>query len=273
MKIKMLKLDEIRIDGGTQFREHINQDWVKDYAECMRNNDKFPPIKATFDGSNYWMYNGFHRYFATTDAGFKEIEVEWIPGTQEDAQDLALSANNKQGYGRSRKTKENAVEFALKQERHAGKSNIQIAILCEVSDTFVAAIRNPEVKKKQADNLKRHFKKKLESEANDVPEMVGSVSLTEPSSLTEPKPSLHNGHEPSEEELRANELSMQADRELLNNLLDSDDALKTAHEELVKLNFMNGQLRARVDALMNEKNEAIAMCKKLQKQLDKVSKK
>lgn len=271
--MRMVKLDDIRIDGGTQFRDQINQDVVKQYAESMRDGAVFPPIKATYDGTTYWLYDGFHRYFSAHDLGFKDIEVDYKPGTREDAQDLALGANDDHGLQRNNATKRKSVEAALAMERHANKSNIQIAKLCKVSDSFVAAVRNPDAKKKQADNLKRHFKKKLESEANDVPEMVGSVSLTEPSSLTEPKPSLHNGHEPSEEELRANELAMQADRELLNNLLDSDDALKTAHEELVKLNFMNGQLRARVDALMNEKNEAIAMCKKLQKQLDKVSKK
>jgi hypothetical protein len=67
-------------------------------------------------------------------------------------------------------------------------------------------------------------------------------------------------------------MAMQADRELMNNLLDSDEPLKLAHEELTKLNFLNSQLRVRIDSLMNEKNEAIAQCKKLQKQLDKVRK-
>lgn len=82
-----------------------------------------------------------------------------------------------------------------------------------------------------------------------------------------------DGSEPDAAELMANEMAMQADRELMNKLLDSDDALKTAHEELTKLNFLNGQLQVRIASLMTEKNEAISMCKKLQKQLDKVNKK
>lgn len=81
-----------------------------------------------------------------------------------------------------------------------------------------------------------------------------------------------DGSEPDEAELRANEMAMQADRELMNKLLDSDDALKTAHEELTKLNFLNSQLQVRIASLMTEKNEAIALCKKLQKQLDKAKK-
>jgi len=68
-------------------------------------------------------------------------------------------------------------------------------------------------------------------------------------------------------------MAAEADRELMNKLLDSDDALATAHEELTRLNFLNGQLQVRIASLMTEKNEAISLCKKLQKQLDKVSKK
>lgn len=90
---------------------------------------------------------------------------------------------------------------------------------------------------------------------------------------TDPKPSILDGNTPSDEELRANEMAMQADQELLNKLLDSNEPLKVAHEELTKLNFLNSQLKVRIDSLMSEKNEAITLCKKLQKQLDKASKK
>jgi len=152
-------------------------------------------------------------------------------------------------------------------ERHANKSNLEIAKLCKVSDTFVASIRNPEAKKKQAEKIARHYKKKFGSTEADVTDVVEKQQLgsTEVPNV--------DGSAPDAAELLANEMAMQADRELMNNLLDSDEPLKLAHEELTKLNFLNSQLRVRIDSLMTEKNEAIAQCKKLQKQLDKLSKK
>lgn len=264
--MKMVKLEIIRIDGETQFRREINQDVVKDYAEKMRDGAKFPAIRATFDGSAYWLYDGFHRYFASLEVGFKDIEVDYKPGTQEDAQDLALGANDDHGLQRDNATKRRCVEVALSMERHAEKSNREIAKLCKVSDTFVASVRNPQAKKKQAEKIERHFDKKIKERGLTA---VDERGLTAP----EPKPSILDGNAPTDEELLANEMAMQADQELLNKLLDTDEPLKLAHEELTKLNFLNSQLKVRIDSLMSEKNEAITLCKKLQKQLDKLSKK
>jgi hypothetical protein len=261
--MKMVKLDDIRIDGGTQYRDQINQDVVKGYADCMRNGDKFPPIRATFDGSTYWLYDGFHRYFSAYDVGLKDIEVDYKPGTQEDAQDLALSANAHHGLQRNNATKRKTVEAALAMSRHAEKSNVQIAKLCDVSDKFVAAVRDPEVKKKQTANIERHFKNKLDLIEGDVVAVKPSLDLIEPST---------DGSSPDAAELHANEMAMQADRELMNKLLDSDEPLKIAHAELTKLNFLNSQLQVRIASLMTEKNECISLCKKLQKQIDKAQK-
>ena len=135
-----------------------------------------------------------------------------------------------------------------------------------MSDTFVASVRNPQAKKKQAEKIERHFDKKIKERGLTA---VDECGLTAP----EPKPSILDGNAPTDEELLANEMAMQADQELLNKLLDTDEPLKLAHEELTKLNFLNSQLKVRIDSLMSEKNEAITLCKKLQKQLDKVSKK
>jgi hypothetical protein len=70
--------------------------------------------------------------------------------------------------------------------------------------------------------------------------------------------------------MRAAELAIQADQETMYKLLESDDALATAHEEIKRLNLLNGQLEVRLHGLMNEKNEAVRLVKKLQKELDKL---
>lgn len=271
---RMVKLEDIRLDGGTQFRDHVDQGVVKQYAECMREGDKFPAVKCTFDGVNYWLWDGFHRYFASQSVGFKDIEVEYKPGTQEDAQDLALGANDKHGLQRSLATKRKQVETALSMERHKDKSDREIAKLCSVSHTFVASIRNPEAKARQEKNRDASAKKKAAEVESDSTVKVGDVVPVQQveSDSTEPKPSMTQDFGPDAEELKAMELAEQADREAMAKLLESDDALATAHEEIKRLNFLVSQKEMRIAALMNEKNAAIKMVKDLQKQLKKAQK-
>jgi hypothetical protein len=77
---------------------------------------------------------------------------------------------------------------------------------------------------------------------------------------------------PDEQELKANELAEQADREVFNKMLEADDALATAYEEIKRLTFLNAQMEIRIAALMTEKNEAIKDAKRAQAQYDKIKK-
>jgi hypothetical protein len=266
----MVKLEHIRLDGGTQFRDQIDQNTVKQYTDCMRNGASFPPIQCTYDGVNYWIWDGFHRYFATQSVGFKEISVEYKPGTMEDAQDLALSANGKHGLPRNNATKRKQVETALGMERHANKSDREIAKLCDVSHPFVASIRSPEVKEKQAKNRDASAAKKVESDSIKVSDVVPSTPVE--SDSTDSKPPVTQDYGPDAEELKAMELAEQSDRDTMHKMLEADDALATAVKEIERLNFLNAQMEIRIAALMNEKNAAIKMVKDLEKQLKKAKK-
>jgi ParB-like chromosome segregation protein Spo0J len=259
--MKVLKFSQIRIDGGTQMRVSINQDKVSEYAEKMREDAIFPPIKATFDGTIYWLYDGFHRYFAAQSAGFTAIQVDYKPGTMEDAQDLALSANNEHGLPRTNEDKRKSVETALSYERHAKKSDREIGRLCDVSHTLVASVRNPEIKKQQAKNYVKHLQK-----------IVADIEESGNNSTPDPKVELTQDYGPDEQELKANELAQQADLEALNKLLESDDALATAHAEVTRLNHLVSQLQVRISVLMREKNAAIDMVKEYQAKEKKAKK-
>jgi len=265
--MKVLKFSQIRIDGGTQMRVSINQDKVAEYAEKMREEEKFPPIKATFDGTIYWLYNGFHRYFAAQAAGATTIEVEYKPGTMEDAQDLALSANHDNGLPRSNEDKRKSVETALAMERHANKSDREIAKLCKVSVPFVGSIRRPEVKERQQKNRAVTANNQLEKQTAGKTESVIGLHPD-----ADPTPSLTQDYGPDEQELKANELAHQADLEALNKLLESDDALATAHAEVKRLNHLVSQLQVRISVLMREKNSAIDMVKEYQAKEKKAKK-
>jgi hypothetical protein len=157
----------IRIDGGTQFREKTNQDVVNDYKERLKEGVKFPPLKTVFDGTTHWLFDGYHRYLAMKDLGI-EPEVDYIQGSQEDAQILAMGANSEHGLQRTNADKRKVVEAAIAHPRLQGKSNREIADICKVSHSFVAAIRDPEVKERQRENVKKHYEKEADTDTRDT---------------------------------------------------------------------------------------------------------
>jgi hypothetical protein len=168
----------------------------------------------------------------------------------EDAQDLALGANSKHGLPRNSATKRNQVEVALSMKRHEHKSDREVARLCDVSAPFVASVRNPDAKERQAKNVAKHYQGKNEG-----------VDVIELHPEADPIPSLTEYYGPDENELKAMELAEQADRELLNKMIEADDNLATVYAENKRLNHLVGQLQVRISVLMREKNSAIDMVK------------
>lgn len=135
---KKLNLAVIRIDGGTQARAKIDDDVVQEYAAHMRDGDQFPPITVFHDGSDYWLGDGFHRYFATKSNAQVSIECEVKPGTKRDAKLYGLSANGRRGLSMSPEDVRKAVrEMLLDPEwgkwtqaeigRHVGCSKMTVS--------------------------------------------------------------------------------------------------------------------------------------------------
>jgi hypothetical protein len=266
--MRKVNLNDIRIDGGTQCRVVLNQAKIYEYLEHMKDGDEFPLMEARFDGSTYWLTDGFHRYHAYKLLGMKEITINYKPGTQDDAFMDALKANGKHGLTLSVEDKENKVRMALEHHLTKDKSNYEIAKICDLSQSFVAGVRDPNKKKKQKEAKERHMQKKAEEIASQTStDNTSQTSSENATPLENPNPNAGIG--PDEEELKANELALQADMEIMYKLLESDDALATAHEEIKRLNLAYAQLDARFKGLMNERNQAVKMVKELQKQLDK----
>ena len=263
--LKSVKVIDIRIDGGTQSRVDIDPHWVHEMVDNMKHDAEYPPVEARYDGVHYWLTDGFHRYHAYTQLGIKEIEVAYLPGTQFDAQLDSYKANSKHGKPRTRADKQKAVENALANPLIEDKSNYAIAKICEVSQSFVASVRNPKAKEKQVEAKKKHIVKKAEeikSENESVTSQTSNQNVLDTPVV--------GGEAPDEAELLANEKKREADMEMVANLLDSDDKMKHLWEENKKLTHEIVILDLRVKELMNEKNAAIKMVKDLQKQLDKL---
>jgi hypothetical protein len=255
-----VNLNAIRIDGGTQCRVVIDQPTVYIYLEAMKEGAEFPQMDTVFDGVTYWLTDGFHRYHAYKLLGIKEVEVNFITGTQRDAQIAALKANGKHGKQLTNDDKRNKINMALKIEGFDKLTDAEIARHCDVSKPFVAAVRRPEAKEQQRQNVEKHFSKK--GSKKEKP----SNLITDDDKVA----SSDSGVNPDEEELKAIEAAVQADQEAMYKLLESDDELATAYEEIKRLNLRNAQLETRLHGLMNEKNEIIKMLKDSQRQVEKL---
>jgi hypothetical protein len=136
---EMLAIDKIRIDGDTQPRCAIDHDAVDDYAKALAASEDVPPVEVTFDGKDYWLWDGFHRYHGCRKAGITLIDAIVHLGTLEDARWWAVSANQKHGLRRTNADKRRAVEMAIKLRPTA--SNNAIADHAGVSSPFVGEVR------------------------------------------------------------------------------------------------------------------------------------
>ncbi|MGB0413763.1 MAG: ParB N-terminal domain-containing protein [Coraliomargarita sp.] len=139
MQAEDLELDLIDIYGGTQARVATNDEAITSYADAMLDGAVFPPIAVFYDGSKYWLADGFHRFLAAQRIEKAEISAEVHAGSRTDALRYALGANATNGIYRSNADKRNAVEIAL--EEWPNMANSVIAEVCKVSADLVRRCR------------------------------------------------------------------------------------------------------------------------------------
>lgn len=140
--VKRLKLEDVRFDGGTQMRVGLDGDTVAEYRQAYESGVDMPPAVVYFDGSDYWLADGFHRWHALHESGAELIECEVHKGSQRDAIWHAVGANASHGLRRTNEDKHKAVETVLRDEEWAKLSDRQIADHCGVSNVFVSKLRN-----------------------------------------------------------------------------------------------------------------------------------
>src|SRR5262245_583352 len=113
---KLLALDLIRTDGGTQARAGLDPDTVAAYTETytelsyQRNGlAQMPPIVVFYDGADYWLADGFHRLAAyrrfidggKASASPRALLTDVRQGTRRDAVLYACGANADHGLRRT----------------------------------------------------------------------------------------------------------------------------------------------------------------------------
>lgn len=141
--MKKLNILNIRIDGGTQARLKLDQDVVKTYAEAMREGDQFPPVIVYHDGSDYWLADGFHRYFAVKSNATTTIEAEVRTGTQRDAILFSFSANDptKRGLSPTAEDLRHMIRNMLLDAEWSKWTNAEIARHVGVSKMTVGRVK------------------------------------------------------------------------------------------------------------------------------------
>jgi len=134
-------IESIRLDGGTQFRESINDGVASEYAEAYKAGEKLPaPIVFADDDGNRWLGDGFTRVRAARLAGMDCIECELRKGTLEDAILYAAGANERHGQRRTSADRHRAIEAALKLRPESTLR--EIAEICRVSHELVRQVKN-----------------------------------------------------------------------------------------------------------------------------------
>jgi hypothetical protein len=136
-----LRVQDIIVDAGTQMRASNNEATIEEYAEALREREHFPPLSVVSDGTNYWLYDGFHRHAAGIKAGLVEMLCNVQAGTLEDACWHAIGANGVHGLPRTNADKRNAVLAALAHPASANMTTREVAKKCRVSHTFVRNIK------------------------------------------------------------------------------------------------------------------------------------
>lgn len=140
-KIRNVKLDLIRIDGDTQVRVSLDQEVVQQYSEHMLDGDEFPPVIVFWDEANFWLADGFHRYFATKNNNIADISAEVNEGTLEQAQLFAYSANSRRGLSITDEDNRSIITKMLNHPVWGKWTNAEIARHVGVSKMTVGRVK------------------------------------------------------------------------------------------------------------------------------------
>lgn len=265
---KIMNINEIVLDSRYQLRKSMSQELIQHYSSRMKEGDEFPALTVNFcDGKNY-LIGGFHRIHAYKLVGAKTVEVDFHEMGFYEALNYAHGLNADHGQPRTNEDKRKDVLVALENPLNIDASDYEIAKICHVSKPFVASIRNPSAKEKQKENLEKFYEKKGKKSAKTA---ENSNSITTGKPLEEVEKPVDDGA-PSPQEIEESKRAIQADIDSMKAIIEADDKLQEAMNEIHRLNLRLVQSDLRNKALQNENAQAVRMIKDLEKQLKKARK-
>ncbi len=274
MQTKTIKLSEIVIDAGTQQRVEPTQSVIDEYSEAIKCGAKFPPVTVFSNGVNYYLVDGFHRYFAYKKAGgIDDVLAEVHEGTKRDAILFSASVNGTHGLRLTNQDKRKHVLVLLTDDEWSQWSDRDIAKHCKVTQPFVSKIR----KDITADSVD----KKVITVITSVPEPASN--LDDDQKLSTGNDSVNVKYDPKETELSEAQETITYLSAENTKLRDALAAGQLPEDEIVPAEKLIIELRAKVAALeaelgavkssrdiyQRENNELKTQCKMYQNMLKK----
>jgi len=280
--MKKLKLSVIRTDGGTQARVRMCQDTVAEYASKMSDGVVMPPIVVFFDKKEYWLADGFHRYFAAKSNGDLEIECEVQDGTVEDAMLYSFSANGGRGLSMTPEDNFSIVSRMLAHPKWKSWTDSAIAKHIHVSNSTVGRIRR---KLEESGKVEKKTEKKYtDKHGNEATMKVGNIGKTKKTAEKD----LPKAPEPESsgdliQELTDTIAALSEENTLLKDKIaieqwdaseiekmDAADTIKDLREQVRVLEIENKSLKENRDMYMNRNAELTRTVKSLQAKLNKL---
>ncbi len=139
--MEMLEIGLFAVDNSAQPRAQMDMIIVAEYGLAMQSGDIFPPVVTFHDGDNYWLADGFHRWYAASAYGIGELPVDVRKGGLREAILHSVGANVDHGLRRSNEDKRRAVEIMLADDEWSQWSDREIARRCGVSQPYVGNLR------------------------------------------------------------------------------------------------------------------------------------
>ena len=139
MKMQVLSLETIRVDGDINPRVVLNLEALADYRDLYAAGDHPLPALCVFldEEGTYWLSRGFHRFSAAQSAGLKSLDCEVRKGSHWDAYlDARLdTAGEISGVRRTAADRRKIIEGFLSHEesRKWTQQEIADASLCSLA--------------------------------------------------------------------------------------------------------------------------------------------
>jgi ParB-like chromosome segregation protein Spo0J len=203
-------------------------------------------MRVFFDGTDYWMSDGFHRYHAALRIGMSTFPCEVETGTPRDALFFGSSANNLHGQPMDNADKRKVTMIFVEDFEWGEWSNAEIARKVGVSAPFVAKMRGesaPAVRKYITPKGK--VAEKRTPEKKDKPAKPAKAAPVVEAPKPADPPAVDHRQEMVDELIAQNETL--TDR-LAVKVMDATAEEKKAAEDLIK------QLREEIRILKLEMN-------------------
>lgn len=236
-------MSDVVIDAGTQQREKINDEIVSEYAEHIQCGNKFPAITVFFDGVQYYLVDGFHRYHAHRISEIKEIEADIHEGTRREAILFSAGVNGAHGLRPSNADKRKSAILLLSDEEWSQWSDHKIAKHCKVTQPFVSKLRKELITVINAED------KLLNNNESEKKLSTGKNEEFVKKDVEKFNPDDHAILELSDTVIALEEENQKLRDSIATNQLPGDVEIKSAGETIEELRSRIKALEAEIDAV------------------------